>query len=195
MMAHLGFYFNQDNCIGCRACQIACKDVKNLSIGALFRKIRTFESGSYPEVALYHYSQACNHCSTPACVASCPTESLFIADDGTIQQDRSLCIACKRCMDSCPYSVPQYLQSDNLVSKCDSCVDLRTAGENPPCVDACNMRVLEFGDVEELKARHSSEELTIDFPFLADSSSTNPGTLVKPRSGALSTQYTEHLEV
>jgi anaerobic dimethyl sulfoxide reductase subunit B (iron-sulfur subunit) len=194
-MTHLGFYFNMDNCIGCMACQAACKDIKNLPVGTLFRHVRTFETGAYPKPGLYHFSQTCNHCAAPACVASCPTASLFIAEDGTVQQDRELCIACKRCIDSCPYGIPKYLDAEEIVSKCDACADLRAAGENPPCVDACNMRVLEFGDVAELKARHSAQELVIDFPFLPSSATTMPGTLVYARECAKEDNYTEHPEV
>ena len=191
----MAFYFNQTNCTGCKACQIACKDAYDLPVGVFFRHVRSFETGSYPKPNRYHYSHTCNHCATPACVAFCPENSLFIADDGTVQQDQDLCTGCKKCIDACPYGVPQYLEDKNIVTKCDSCASYRAAGEPPACVAACIMRVLEFGSSDELKSKHAGEKLVIDFPFLPSSSTTNPSTLVKGRNCAFEANYKEHLEV
>ena len=54
----LGFYFDANKCIGCRTCQIACKDKNNLEVGVLFRQVRTFETGSYPDAKMYHFSRS-----------------------------------------------------------------------------------------------------------------------------------------
>ncbi len=191
-MAQLGFYFNQKKCSGCKACQIACKDMHNLEIGVLYRQVRAYETGRYPAPGFFHYSAACNHCGTPACVVSCPNGSLEKLADGTVQIDLELCIGCKQCIDACPYGVPQYRESDMKVGKCDACSELREQGLNPACVDACNMRVLEFGEIEELKAKRSSEELTSDLPFLPDSAQTNPSIIVNPRPCALERNFTYH---
>ena len=58
----LGFYFDMTRCVGCRACQVACKDRNNLDIGLLFRYAKTYETGSFPKVGMYNYSGSCNHC-------------------------------------------------------------------------------------------------------------------------------------
>ena len=191
----MAFYFNQEDCIGCRTCQVACKDKNNLSVGIFFRHIRSFEVGDYPNPNRYHYSQTCNHCSSPACVVNCPTGVLFIADDKTVQQDIKLCIACRRCINACPYGAPKLLEFENVVIKCDACADLRAYGELPACVAACNMRVLEFGDREELASKHSGENLVSDLPFLPSSSKTSPNTIIKARACALESDYREHLIV
>lgn len=194
-MSRLGFYFNQAKCIGCRACQIACKDVNDLDVGVLYRGVKTFETGAYPTPGLYHYSATCNHCEKPACVVNCPTGAMAKADDGTVQHDDELCIGCKTCMESCPYDVPQYLSSEKICNKCDSCAGLRAEGLNPACVDACNMRVLEFGDLDELEAKYAEQELIIDFPFLPDSSETVPSTRVYARPCALKADFVMKAEV
>ena len=59
-----GFYFNQQMCIGCRTCQVACKDKNDLEVGYLFRRVESFEVGEFPAPATFHYSGACNHCHT-----------------------------------------------------------------------------------------------------------------------------------
>lgn len=51
-----GFYFNQQACIGCRTCQVACKDKNDLEVGYLFRRVESFEVGEFPKPATFHYS-------------------------------------------------------------------------------------------------------------------------------------------
>ena len=189
-MGKLGFYFNQDNCVGCRACQMACKDRNDLEVGYFFRHVTSFETGAYPRVGLYHYAATCNHCASPACVVVCPQGAMYIdVGDGTVQHDDTLCIGCQQCAKACPYGVPVYIESQEIVRKCDSCKPLRDAGGNPVCVDACNMRVLEFGDLDELAAAHPGEDLVCDLPVLPDSSATTPSLLVNPRAFALEEDY------
>lgn len=190
-MGRLGFYFDMTCCIGCRACQTACKDKNNLDAGILFRRVRTFETGKYPDPGLYHYSGTCSHCEKPKCVTSCPTHAMHKTEDGTVQHDKKKCIGCKFCTWNCPYSVPQFVKELGKVSKCDSCKDLRDKGQNPVCVDACNMRVLEWGDLDELKTKHSQS--TRDLPFLPLSTVTNPSLLITPRTFALEKNPREFL--
>lgn len=49
-----GFYFNQQMCIGCRTCQVACKDKNDLEVGYLFRRVESFEVGEFPAPATFH---------------------------------------------------------------------------------------------------------------------------------------------
>ncbi|MCL1799025.1 MAG: 4Fe-4S dicluster domain-containing protein [Eggerthellaceae bacterium] len=188
-MGQLGFYFNQDDCVGCHTCQIACKDYHNLEIGVLYRNVESYETGDYPTPGLYHYAKTCNHCERPLCVASCPSGAMYIAEDGTVQQDPELCIGDKACVDACPYGVPQYLPATMKVGKCDACAELRAEGHNPACIDACNMRVLEFGALDELRAKHPGKQLVSDLPILPSSSQTGPSTIIYPRACALEASY------
>lgn len=88
-----GFYFNQQACIGCRTCQVACKDKNDLEVGYLFRRVESFEVGEFPKPATFHYSGACNHCHTPACAEVCPAGATYInEEDGTVQHDDEACI-------------------------------------------------------------------------------------------------------
>lgn len=189
-MSKLGFYFDSSSCIGCRTCQVACKDRNRLEVGVNFRKVRTFETGVYPNPNRFHYSGACNHCEEAKCVKGCPTGALHTADDGTVQHDKNKCIGCKYCMWNCPYGVPQFIEERGIIGKCDSCKDLRDKGENPACVDSCIMRSLEFGDLDELAAKHGSD-LVQDLPILPSSSITNPSILITPKNCALDPNYEE----
>lgn len=189
-MAQYGFYFDMTFCIGCRTCQIACKDKNDLKIGTLFRRVRSFESGVYPKPGIYYYSGTCNHCQNAKCVKGCPTGAMHYGDDGTVQHDANLCIGCKYCTWNCPYSVPQYMEDKNIVGKCDSCKDLRDAGENPACVDACPMRALKFGDLDKLKKEYGPGSVS-EIPILPSASVTKPSLLIKPKSCALDPNYKE----
>ena len=177
----LGFYFNERACSGCRACQTACKDRNNLEVGELFRHVRTFQTGTFPAATMYHYSATCNHCESPACVDMCPTGAMQKGDDGTVQHDDELCIGCGSCANSCPYEVPVMFEEEKIAGKCD----------------ACNMRALEFGDVDELRAKHEGDamvtELVRDLPILASSAETGPNTIINPKEAALAEDFAEVL--
>ncbi len=188
-MERMGFYIDMTTCIGCRTCQIACKDKNNLDAGILYRSVKTFETGSYPNPGWYHYSAACYHCETPKCVRFCPTNALYVAGDGTVQYEHRLCITCKYCVQYCPYGAVQYINGKARIGKCDSCKDLRDKGENPACVDACVTRSIEWGAISELRAKHSGEELTADLPILPPSEGTNPMLLIHPKKAALDKNY------
>jgi len=186
-MGKLGFYFDMTACIGCRTCQIACKDKNDLKVGIIFRQTRTFETGAYPNPGVYHYSGTCNHCANPKCVEGCPTGAMHVDADGTVQHDKAKCIGCRYCTWACPYGVPKFIKEVGKVSKCDACKEQRDKGENPVCVDACPMRALEWGDIEELKMKHG--DTVKDLPILANSAVTNPSVVIKPKALALQKDF------
>lgn len=180
----LGFYVNVQRCIGCKTCQVACKDRHNLqTAGPRTRRVETFECGAYPDVAMFHVSVSCNHCEKPACVAGCPTGALFKSDDGTVQHIDDRCVVCRNCMIVCPYGAPQLDEAENMIVKCDACKALREDGRNPVCVDACPMRAIEFGDMDELRAKHG--DAASELPVLPGAGITGPNLLLDPTPGAL----------
>ena len=89
-MAKLGFYFDAENCVGCRTCQVACKDVHDLPVGTNYRYVRTYLTGSGYAPGGYHISLPLAGCDTCkplrdageecACVASCPQRVLEFGD-------------------------------------------------------------------------------------------------------------------
>ncbi len=181
-MAQKGFYFDATACIGCKTCQIACKDKNDNPIGVLFRKVHTFEGGKFPRPWVQHLSTACMHCESAPCVQNCPAGAMKKREeDGLVYVDQALCIGCQYCVWSCPYGAPQYLPEKNVVGKCDGCLDLTTQGLNPACVDACIMRVLEFGDMEELMQKYPGAKVCDGLP---SASLTGPSLLVNPKPEA-----------
>lgn len=187
-MTRNGFYYNNEICTGCRACQIACKDKNDLRVGLLYRQVRSYETGEFPNAGYYHVSSSCNHCEAPACVAFCTTGAMHIAEDGkTVQHDASLCIGDLGCVEACPYGVPQSIEEEGIVGKCDFCIEYVAAGEVPACVGACPLRALEWGSIDDLIAKYPNA--VKDIPAIPDSSTTNPSVIISPRAAALESDF------
>ena len=177
-------------CIGCRACHMACKDVHDLSVGPILRRVRAFEVGVYPNVDGYRYASACYHCENAACVGGCSLNALYYDDDGTVQLDKATCIGCMVCSSNCPYGAPQPDEERGVMVKCDTCKTLREMGQNPACVDSCLMRCLKFGDLSELEARYGPG-LVNELPILPPAGDSGPRVLIKPKPCSLSTDFRE----
>ena len=187
----LGFYFDSTRCSGCRTCQVACKDRFDLQkAGPRTRRSDSFEAGAFPDATVNHICISCNHCDMPACVAHCPTGAMTKAEDGTVQHDSSTCIGCQTCVQACPYGAPQYLEEEKVVEKCDSCKALREAGMNPICVDACPLRALDFGEMDDLREKYGAD-LVSEVLCIASADKTTPNLLIKPKEAVLFTDFKE----
>lgn len=181
-----GFYFDSTRCTGCRTCEMACKDYKDLPAEVAFRKVYDYEGGACvlnadgtatTDAFMYHVSAACNHCESPKCFAACPTGAIQKDDDGIVYIDSEACTGNGACVDACPYGVPILLKDEGKGVKCDMCRDRVAEGKQPICVEACPLRALAFGRPDEL--RGLSEDVSSDIMPLPDSSYTSPNFFVR----------------
>jgi anaerobic dimethyl sulfoxide reductase subunit B (iron-sulfur subunit) len=166
MAKQLAFYFNADACTDCKACMAACKDKNDLPVGVNWRRVYKYGGGQWlphPEhpgvwvpsnVYSYALSISCMHCGEPLCTEICPAGAIEKRSDGAVVINGDDCIGCRYCEWACPYGGPQYNEETDTMTKCDFCVDLLAKGENPACVDACVMRALDFGEMDELRAKY-----------------------------------------
>ena len=193
MAKQLGFYLDASACTACKACAMACKDKNNLPVGINWRRVYEYGGGSWvPDPAhsdmlvpnnvyAYSVSIACMHCQDAKCVEVCPAGAMSKNADGVVLIDADKCIGCRLCEWACPYGGPQYDEANGVMTKCNFCVDLQAEGKNPACVDACVMRVLEFGELDDLRARHGVVNSIAPLP---DGSFTNPSFVVTPHRHA-----------
>lgn len=171
-MAKLGFYYNMNTCVGCGACQLACKDAHGLKPGEFYRRIRMQQEGPY--------SGSCNHCQEAACVSACPTGAMYKAKDGTTRHDDGKCIGCGACMWNCPYGAVSFSRTRGVTQKCDSCAARREQGLEPYCTAACPTGSLRFGPLDNI----SPQGVVSHMDFLADPSKTQPSLKIKPSKRA-----------
>ena len=195
-----GFYFDNTRCTGCRTCAMACADYNDLPAGRKYRRVIDVEGGSTVAAAdgtcttdawAYHISLACNHCSNPECVHVCPTGAMHKNDLGLVEVDYGRCIGCGYCTIACPYHAPSIDPDLRQSSKCHGCSDRVRQGLRPICVEACPLRALDFGDVEELRLRHGVHPSVI-WPLPTDDL-THPSLMVKLSEAAQSERVSEGL--
>ena len=134
------------NCIGCRACQVACKqwnerdgEVTELDDQLGFQNPATLSAKTLTLIKFHEMvnddkpggvesafvMQRCLHCLEPGCVSACPTTALYRQADGPVSYNADDCIGCRYCMLACPWDVPT-ADWDNLapkISKCTHCAD------------------------------------------------------------------------
>ncbi|GMV43973.1 MAG: hypothetical protein AMXMBFR64_56890 [Myxococcales bacterium] len=172
-MAQLSFKIDLTRCVGCRACEVACKSENNTPVGVRYRKVVDVLTGTFPNLKKQFVSMACFHCKDPACVAACPSGAAFKESAfGIVRIDQEVCVGCKRCIAACPYGAPQFNAATGTTEKCTMCyhriVDETgvglVPGMLPACVTSCIGRALtlEFdnGDVGEAPAKFADPTLT-----------------------------------
>lgn len=191
MGKQLAFHFEQSHCVGCKTCQIACKDKNNLAVGQLFRKVNEVEGGTFeikgnaviPHIYAFWLSISCNHCVNPICTLECPTKALQKnAADGIVYIEADKCIGCRKCAKVCPYDALQYNPATRKMGKCNFCRDLLDSGKDPVCVSACPMRALDYGNLNDLRKKYGSLNQTIGLP---DAGITNPALIITPHRDAI----------
>ena len=190
MAKQYGMVIDTTRCMGCQTCAVACK-VSNDVPGELYwAHVEGLDgdlyrpTGTFPKVKMNFRPTLCNHCAEPACVANCPTGAMAKREDnGAVVVDQDVCIGCGTCVNSCPYGAPQFIEEDKIVQKCDTCRALREAGHEPVCVEACPMRAIEFGEMDDLRAAHP--DAVSELPCTEPAATTTPNILIGASRGAL----------
>lgn len=155
-------------CIGCRACQAACKQWNELpaestrNIGSYEnpprRSAKTWTTITFNEVGegngfkWIFAKRQCMHCEHPACASACIVGALKKTPHGPVTYDANKCIGCRYCMLACPFGVPTFEWDKPIpyICKCTMCDDRQAEGKEPACAAVCPTGVITFGEREML---------------------------------------------
>jgi formate dehydrogenase iron-sulfur subunit len=163
-----GVLYDMTMCIGCRGCQVACKQWNELPgqtatntgtrenpprLNAYsYTKIHFAEAKNAERLQYYFVKQQCMHCQHPACVQACIVGALEKHDHGPVTYDNNKCIGCRYCQVACPFGIPSFEWDKAMpwIKKCTFCADRQGGGLKPACVTTCPTGALLYGEREDL---------------------------------------------
>lgn len=150
-----GFVIDNRKCIGCHACTTACKSEHQVPVGVNRTWVKQVEKGEFPNSRRLFSVMRCNHCTDAPCVEICPTEALFVREDGIVDFDKDRCIGCKSCMQACPYDALYIDPQTNTAAKCNYCAHRIDVGLEPACVNVCPEHAIISGDMDDANSEIS----------------------------------------
>lgn len=181
----IGFYFDQTRCTGCSACRVACKDWNDIDAGPEnWMQVLYTEKGKFPKPFVSYMIAPCFHCIDPVCAAACPVDAITKRkQDGIVVVDQEICIGRKecgqKCLKACPYDAPQFGPDENAkMGKCHFCLDRFEQNKLPNCVEACPVRALDAGALDDLKQKYGENTVANDFKY---SKRTKPAVVIKAK--------------
>jgi Fe-S-cluster-containing dehydrogenase component len=136
-MGKISLVLSKRDCMGCHACEVACKQEHGLGVGP--RLVRVIEASS-DFSPIY-----CHHCTKAACKEACPVAAISRNEQGIVLIDGDLCIGCKDCLAACPYGAMQFEDNREIAIKCDLCVQRLAESKPPACMCVCPTGCIRFG--------------------------------------------------
>jgi formate dehydrogenase iron-sulfur subunit len=181
-----GFFTDTTVCIGCKACEVACKQWNQLPDDGMsftgmsydntaglsastWRHVEFIERPvalSEQQTGLGQFSwllmsDVCKHCKSAGCLENCPTGAIVRTEFDSVYVQPDICNGCGYCVVGCPFGVIDRREDDGRAWKCTLCYDRQKDGMEPACAKACPTDSILFGDLDELreKARERVDEL------------------------------------
>ena len=178
----MGFFTDTSVCIGCKACEVACKEWNSVpedglnwtgwshdnsqGLGAdTWRHVAFVEQRAPLGGHVTNFqredddfrwlmsSDVCKHCTHAACLDVCPTGAIFRTEFGTVVVQADICNGCGYCVPACPYGVLDKREDDGRIFKCTLCYDRLEVGQEPACAKACPTDSIQFGELDVLRDR------------------------------------------
>jgi formate dehydrogenase iron-sulfur subunit len=173
-----GFLTDSTLCIGCKACEVACKEWNGVAEDGLnltgfsydntgavghstWRHVKFVESepvvglgANSAEAPTWTFSSdVCKHCENAGCLEACPTGAIVRTEFGGVFVQPDVCNGCSYCVVACPFGVVQRNQADGRAFKCTFCYDRQKAGLQPACAQACPTESIKFGELSQLRVQ------------------------------------------
>lgn len=158
-MAVKTMFVDPSRCIGCRACEAACRECDSHK-GESMIMVDFIDRGS----SVATQPTLCMHCQDPVapCAQVCPVLAITISPDGVVHQaEPSRCIGCRNCVYACPFGVPKFDTEARLMKKCNLCYDRTVEGLQPWCAQACPTQAIWYGDYEEFVNQRQGRAVNI----------------------------------
>ncbi len=169
-MSTTGFFTDSTLCIGCKACEVACKEWNGVpsdgfewtgqsydntvALGhSTWRHVKFLERDREGTPAWEFSSDVCKHCEHAGCLEACPTGAIVRTEFGGVFVQPDICNGCGYCVVTCPFGVIDRRPTDGRAFKCTFCYDRQKAGLEPACAKACPTESIQFGDLAELRQR------------------------------------------
>jgi formate dehydrogenase iron-sulfur subunit len=177
-MAITAFLTDSTLCIGCKACEVACKEWNDVpsdgfnwsglsydnttTLGhSTWRHVKFVEmttafgvgGNSGDRVSWAFSSDVCKHCEVAGCLEACPTGSIVRTEVGAVFVQPDVCNGCGYCVVGCPFGVIDRRPDDGRAFKCTFCYDRQRVGLEPACAAACPTKSILFGEIEELRSK------------------------------------------
>ena len=176
-----GFFTDTSVCIGCKACEVACKEWNQLPEkepgflgqsldntgelnGSTWRHVKFIDNvpdetmGEGNGRAFLIMSDVCKHCQHASCMDVCPTGSIIRTEFDTVYIQEEVCNGCRNCIAACPYDVIAIDEDEKVAQKCTLCYDRLQGGMEPACAKACPTDSIQFGELEVLRVKARKRE-------------------------------------
>jgi formate dehydrogenase iron-sulfur subunit len=177
-MPTTGFFTDSTVCIGCKACEVACKEWNGVphdgftwtgmsydNTGTLghstWRHVKFVERVRDGVPAWDFSSDVCKHCEHAGCLEACPTGAIVRTEFGSVFVQSDVCNGCGYCVVTCPFGVIDRRPDDGRAFKCTFCYDRQKAGLQPACATVCPTESIQFGDLDELRRRAEARAETL----------------------------------
>ncbi len=162
MADRVGMLIDVSKCMGCRGCQVACKQWNQLAAdkteftgtyqnpprlsGKTWTLVEFIEPADFDKNPRWLFrKRSCLHCTDATCQMVCPTGAIKKRRDGIVHIDQSICTGCKYCVETCPFGTPHPDWDTGTAKKCRMCLDRVADGLKPACATTCPTGAISFG--------------------------------------------------